>query len=266
LLHHVLKKAGKNPVLLGNIGRPAFDLIDDIFPETPVIFEMSSHQLEYITIAPFVSVLLNLFQEHLDAYRSFRDYQLAKMNITRFQQEGDSFIFNADDTLIQGLVKEFHLTRNYLPFSFESELSDGCFVRDGWILYADECVAEPILNLEKKRKLKGDHNVRNCMAVINVCKILGIDNEIIREGIAGFTGLEHRLEYAGQFHGIHFYNDSIATIPEAATEAVKALENVDTIVLGGFDRGIDYSDFAQFLSRSTIRNFIFTGKAGKPDP
>jgi UDP-N-acetylmuramoyl-L-alanine---L-glutamate ligase len=262
LLQHVLKRAGKNPILVGNIGQPAFDYIDEILPETPIVFEMSSHQLEYLTISPYISVLLNLFQEHLDAYPSFRDYQLAKMNITLFQQEGDHFIFSADDPLIRGFVNEFKLTRNYLPFSFESELCDGCFVRDSWIFLANECMSEPFLNLEKKRKLKGDHNVRNIMAVVNVCQIMGIDHDIIRESIAGFTGLEHRLEYAGEFQGIHFYNDSIATIPEAAMEAVKALGNVDTIVLGGFDRGIDYSGFAKFLSVSGVRNFIFTGEAG----
>jgi len=101
------------------------------------------------------------------------------------------------------------------------------------------------------------------MAVINACKILGIDDENIQEGVAGFTGLEHRMEYAGQIRGIHFYNDSIATIPEATIEAVKALETVDTLILGGFDRGIDYSGLAGFLSGSPVRNFIFTGDAGR---
>jgi UDP-N-acetylmuramoylalanine--D-glutamate ligase len=263
LLHTILKRAGKDAILLGNIGRPAFNSIEDIHPDTLIIYEMSSHQLEYISVAPHISVLLNLFQEHLDAYHSFRDYQLAKMNIMRFQNEDDYFIYNADDSIISGLMSEFHVRRNYQPFSFENELADGSFIRDGMILYSDDCVSQPVLDLNKKRKLKGDHNVRNMMAVINVCKILGIENEIIQEGIAGFTGLEHRMEYAGQFRGIHFYNDSIATIPEAAIEAVKALETVDTLILGGFDRGLDYTGLAGFLSASLVRNFIFTGDAGK---
>jgi UDP-N-acetylmuramoylalanine--D-glutamate ligase len=142
-------------------------------------------------------------------------------------------------------------------------VADGSFIRDGMIMYSEDCIAWPVLDLTKKRKLKGDHNVRNIMAVINACKILGIENEIIQEGIAAFTGLEHRMEYVGLYQGIHFYNDSIATIPEAAIEAVKALEAVDTHILGGFDRGIDYSGLALFLSESRVRNFIFTGEAGK---
>ena len=122
---------------------------------------------------------------------------------------------------------------------------------------------EDILELKKKRKLKGDHNVGNIMSVICVCKILGIETGIIQEGIAGFTGLEHRMEYVGRVKDIKFYNDSIATIPEACIEAVKALGRVDTLILGGFDRGIDYSLLATFLSTSGIRNFIFTGEAGQ---
>jgi UDP-N-acetylmuramoyl-L-alanine---L-glutamate ligase len=263
LLHAILKRAGKNAILLGNIGRPAFNSIEDIHEDTIIVYELSSHQLEYISSAPHISILLNLYQEHLDAYHSFRDYQLAKMNIVRFQNESDYFIYNADDRIISGLIGEFHLDRNYQPFSFENELADGSFIRDGMIIYSEDCVTQKVLDLNKKRKLKGDHNLRNIMAVINACKILGIENEIIQEGIAGFTGLEHRMEYAGKFRGISFYNDSIATIPEATIEAIKSLERVDTIILGGFDRGIDYTGLAGFLSASKVRNFICTGEAGK---
>jgi UDP-N-acetylmuramoyl-L-alanine---L-glutamate ligase len=263
LLHDILKRAGKDSILLGNIGRPAFNSIEDIHPDTLIVYEMSSHQLEYIVKAPRISILLNLFQEHLDAYHSFRDYQIAKMNIMRFQNEDDYFIYNADDVIISGLISEMQIKRNYQPFSFENEVADGSFIKDGMIMYSDDCLSQPVLDLNKKRKLKGDHNVRNIMAVINASKILGIENEIIQEGIAGFTGLEHRMEYAGQFRDILFYNDSIATIPEATIEAIKALEKVDTLILGGFDRGIDYMALAEFLSASMVRNFIFTGEAGK---
>jgi UDP-N-acetylmuramoylalanine--D-glutamate ligase len=90
-----------------------------------------------------------------------------------------------------------------------------------------------------------------------------VPDEAIREGILTFKGLEHRLEYVGEYRKIHFYNDSIATIPEAAMEAVKSIPNTDTIILGGFDRGIDYKPLADFLSASTVRNIILTGDAGK---
>ncbi len=263
LLYHILKHAEKPAVLLGNIGRPAFDLVDEISPETTIVFEMSSHQLEYIRVAPHIAVLLNLYQEHLDAYHSFRDYQLAKWNITACQDENDYFIYNADDDLILGHLLDSAFIRHTRPFSAEHAVPDGCFVRDEKIIFSLNEVQEEFLDLAKKRKLKGGHNVLNIMAVIICCKILGIDDDLVREGIASFTGLEHRLEDAGEYQWIRFFNDSIATIPEACIEAVKALGNVDTLILGGFDRKVDYSGLAAFLSASVVRNFILVGEAGQ---
>lgn len=263
LLHYILKLADKDSILIGNIGRPAFNYIEDINPSTFLVFELSSHQLEYITVAPHISVLLNIYQEHLDAYHTYHDYQLAKFNITRFQYSNDYFIYHSNDENILHLIRDYDLDRHYLPFSYENEKTDGCFVKEDYIYFSRKGEKEMILDLRKKIKLKGDHNIRNIMAVINVCKLIGIGNEIIQEGIAGFNGLEHRMEYAGYYQGIHFYNDSIATIPEACMEAVKALENVDTLILGGFDRGIDYSGLATYLSNSVVRNFILLGDAGK---
>ena len=101
------------------------------------------------------------------------------------------------------------------------------------------------------------------MAAINVCQILKISDSVIQEAIISFKGLEHRLEYVGFYNNIHFYNDSIATIPEATIQAVKSLNNVNTLILGGFDRGIDYSILSEFLCKNSIEHLIFLGKAGK---
>ncbi len=262
LTHHILKLGEKESLLMGNIGRSAFDFIDEIRPETNLVYELSSHQLEYIRRSPHIAVLLNLYQEHLDAYRSFYDYQDAKMNIAKYQVKGDCFIFNCDDERIRQFVSMMDIT-DRLPFSFQTTLDNGCYVQNGKIIYSSGEKKEVIFDLNRKIKLKGDHNLMNIMAAASVCKQLGVDNEIIAEGIASFRGLEHRIEYVGEFNGIHFYDDSIATIPEACIEAVKSLDKVDTLILGGFDRGIDYSGLAKFLSASGIRNLIFTGEAGR---
>jgi UDP-N-acetylmuramoylalanine--D-glutamate ligase len=263
LIHHILRLAEKESLLVGNIGRPAFDVVDEIGPATNLVFELSSHQLEYISRSPHIAVLLNLYQEHLDAYRSFLDYQVAKMNIAKYQVPGDYFLFNNDDERIGQLISTMDLPGHFLPFSFHTVSAEGCYVQNGQIVYSSGGRTEDIFDLHRKIKLKGDHNLMNIMAAAGVCKQLGIDREIIAEGISSFRGLEHRIEYVGEFNGIHFYNDSIATIPEACMEAVKALGNVDTLILGGFDRGIDYSGLAKFLSTSTVRNLIFTGEAGR---
>ena len=263
LIHHILKLAEKESLLIGNIGRPAFDVVDEIGPVANVVFELSSHQLEYISRSPHIAVMLNLFEEHLDAYRSFYDYQVAKMNIAKYQVPGDYFLFNNDDERVRRLISTMDLPGHFLTFSFHTVSSEGCYVQNGRIVYSYGGQTEDILDLNRKIKLKGDHNLMNIMAAAGVCKQLGIDREIIAEGIASFRGLEHRIEYVGEYNEIHFYNDSIATVPEACMEAVKALDNVDTLILGGFDRGIDYSELAKFLSISGVRNLIFTGEAGR---
>ncbi|MDP4280568.1 MAG: UDP-N-acetylmuramoyl-L-alanine--D-glutamate ligase [Bacteroidota bacterium] len=263
LVHHLLRQAGKPSVLLGNIGRPAFEALEDITPETTIVYELSSHQLEHVSYAPHIAVFLNLFPEHLDAYHSFRDYMLAKMNITRCQSEQDFLIYNRDDERVRSLINEFSLLRRYFPFSFSEEQKNGAYIKDGWIWFSKDGLAQPVINLQQKIHLKGDHNLKNIMAAISACKILDVSNDDISDGVASFRGLEHRIEFAGIHRGIYFYNDSIATVPEACMEAVKALGNVDTLILGGFDRGIDYSGLASFLARSDVRNFILTGEAGK---
>jgi UDP-N-acetylmuramoyl-L-alanine---L-glutamate ligase len=263
LIHHILNRSGRNALLLGNIGRPAFDILDEICPRTILVFELSSHQLEFLSRGPHIAVLLNLYEEHLDAYRSFHDYQAAKLNIAKYQAPGDFLIFNQDDERIRQWISGSAFPAAFLPFSFHPVTEDGSSRQEGHLVFTFHGKTEKIFDLSQKLRLKGDHNLLNIMAAVNACKLMGADNEDIAEGIATFRGLENRIEYAGEFHGIRFYNDSIATIPEACMEAVKALGNVDTLILGGFDRGIDYSQLAQFLAGSPVRNLIFTGEAGR---
>ncbi len=263
LIYHILKTAGEDALLVGNIGNPAFHYIDLITPQTLIVFELSSHQLEYIHKAPHIAVLLNLFQEHLDAYAGYLEYQLAKMNIFRNQQTGDLVVFNADDPLVSGHMTTTEVKGIRYPFSLNDSNVKGGFIEDGKVMFSDRTTTTEVWDIHQDRFLCGEHNLKNILAATNVCMLLGIAPEMIGDGIATFKGLEHRLEYVGVFHGIHFYNDSIATIPEASIEAIKAIPKVDTLVAGGFDRGIDYSALAEFLVGSGVRNLILVGAAGK---
>ncbi len=263
LIHHIFKTAGKDAVLAGNIGNPVFHFIDVIKPGTTVVFELSSHQLEYLKVAPHIAVLLNLYQEHLDAYESYETYQRAKINIVKYQQPSDIVVFNADDTLLKTLVDPYLKNRRASPFSLQSQPQPGGFIRENVLCFADGQQVVPVWNIHQDRFLRGEHNLRNILAAVSVAMFYGIDLDMIEDGIATFKGLAHRLEYVGEFDHIHFYNDSIATIPEACMEAIKAVPNVDTLVAGGFDRGIDYSELAGFLIRSNVRNLILLGAAGK---
>ena len=263
LFLHILKESGYDVVFVGNIGIPPFDELDKIKDNTYIVYELSSHQLESVNHSPHISIILNIFQEHLDHYKSYDDYQKAKMNIGKFQKRDDFFIYNADNSEIVKHLNELDYKGTLLPFSSVNNVSEGCFCNEKLIE----------INLKNKkhykyktyfeRKLIGQHNLMNIAVSIMACKIIGIGDDSIFNAIATFKGLPHRLEYVGCFNKKHYYNDSIATIPEAATEAVKTLDNIDTLITGGFDRGIDYQSYAEFLSHTSIRIMIFMGDAGK---
>ena len=263
LIHHILQLSGKDSCLVGNIGSPAFHFTGRINEDTIIVFELSSHQLEYTAASPHVAVMLNFFQEHLDAYPSYEAYQQSKLNIARFQGKEDFLIYHSGDELLSSHVNVLGSKAHGFPFSLSVQNRPGIFRHQNEIFFSDGLNERAIWKTEQKRYLKGEHNLKNIMAAIGVCAVSGIPDEAIREGILTFKGLEHRLEYLGEYRLIHFYNDSIATIPEASIEAVRSLPDVDTLILGGFDRGIDYSSFAAFLAMSKVRNLVLLGAAGK---
>lgn len=257
LIYEILKKEKKETLLLGNIGIPVFDLIDDITKDTIVVLEMSSHQLEYMNVSPNISILLNIYEEHLDHYKSLKEYAEAKINIGRFQNKDDYFIYNVDNKIIKECINEIE-DSNHIKYevSFEGNISNNnsnkVYIKDNYI-YINE---EKIYNINEKRNLIGDHNLNNIMFVLTVCKILNLNMENVKETISNFKGLEHRMEYVGKYDDIIFYNDSIATIPEATINSIKGLKNVDTLIFGGMDRGISYDEFIDFLNTGVINNLI----------
>jgi len=262
LIFNIIHAYTNNSLLVGNIGIPPFDMIDMIDNDTIIVCEMSSHQLEYLSKSPHIAILLNLFQEHLDHYKDYKDYQLSKFNITKYQNEKDYFIFYKDDKLINSLINAHQSKCNQLAYSLNNKVENGAFEFDNKIWFVCNNIPSMAYDVSDKRYLKGDHNLLNIMAAIIACKLKQIPEEYIQKGINDFKGLEHRIEFVGKFNGIDYYNDSIATIPEATIEAVKTLKNVNTIILGGFDRGIDYSDLAVFLINSEIEHLLFIEKAG----
>ena len=234
LIAHILKKNGRDVILLGNIGIPAFDKLAEIKKNTIVVFELSAHQLEYIHHSPRVAILLNIFPEHLDHFKSYEAYRMAKLNIVAFQQ--------AESLLITTRV----LSRDVLEGKPKIE-----FFEKGNNPNPD------------KVQLKGVHNLNNVKAAVLAVSPFGINEADALNAASSFKPLPHRMEYVGQFGGIHFYNDSISTIPESAMAAVKAIGDINTIILGGFDRGLDYSELLAFLEESNIKNILFTGPAGR---
>ena len=243
LIHHLLPGS----ILAGNIGIPLFDILDDIRDDSIVVAELSCHQLENIHRAPHISVLLNLFQEHLDHYEDYLGYKMAKFQIALRQHHGDHFFYCTDNQELHNLVRdnESAVLSTVHPYSLDD-------ATDEERRLLDAC------------PLSGDHNRSNALVACRVASL------VTRQPLAAFSsqlstfqGLRHRLERVGTYRGITWYDDSISTIPAAAIAAVRALGRVDTLILGGFDRGIDYSPLVAFLKETPLKNVVFVGKAGR---
>lgn len=243
LIHHLLPGS----ILAGNIGIPLFDILDDLREDSIVVAELSCHQLENIHRAPHISVLLNLFQEHLDHYENYMGYKMAKMQIALKQRPGDHFFYCIDNEELNLLVKSYELR-------VKSELHP----------YSIKNIADEERDLLTVCHLEGEHNRSNTLVASRVVSL--ITRKPLSDfhfPISTFHGLRHRMEKVGCYKGITWYDDSISTIPAAAIAAVKALGHVDTLILGGFDRGIDYMPLVEFLKERPIPNLVFVGAAGR---
>lgn len=246
LIYEMLKAGGVNTCLIGNIGVPVFEKADE-GEDLVAVIEMSSHQLEFTKTSPHVAVLVNIYQEHLDHYKTgFKGYVEAKLNIAVHQKREDYLIYNPEQDL-EGIVDWKKVVKGKgVPVTFTDAKNDG-FVNELW---------------NSTEHLKGEHNRQDIAYALAVARIFGVSDDAVRMAIGSFGGIEHRMEYVGTINGISWYNDSIATIPTAVMGAVKALGNVDTLLFGGLDRGIDYGDFTDFLRSSEIKNLVGLPETG----
>lgn len=239
LIYHLLKKTGKKAVLMGNIGLPAFDFLEKIGADVLIVYELSAHQLEFVHSSPHVAVLVNLFPEHLDHFGTFERYKQAKLNIFRFRQPGDRAFCGDQLDELTGVCETATEVEKAFGHSFRPQ------------------------ELLQRTGLLGEHNLKNILLAFGVLHCLGTPFAELSEALSGFRTLPHRLEYVGKFGGIDFYNDSISTVPQSTIAAVKSVERVDALILGGFDRGLDYTALVDFLSGTEIKYFFFLGKAGE---
>lgn len=254
LIYHILSDNGVDALLTGNIGIPCFDVIDEIKPDTKIVFELSCHQLENIHVSPKYAVFLNLFEEHLDHYGTFEKYAAAKMNIYR-HQNSDSFLFcNPSVRPDKAECSSEIITCSQNDPSCNMFLNGNTVNFNGITaeIDADKC------------PLAGVHNLYNAGTAFAVCSsAAGLDAKSIVRSIYSYKPLPHRLEYIGELDGVRYYDDSISTICAAAIQAVNSIKNVDTLMVGGMDRGIDYTELIEFLSDCTVSNIILMSDSGR---
>ncbi len=256
LIYKILKTGGIKTVLLGNIGRPCLDYFKSKKPADFFVFEISSHQLQDLKISPHIAIFLNIFREHLDYYKNFSDYFSAKKNIGIWQKKNDFFIFNADLDYLKNFSKK--IKSNLFSYGLKNKGLKKCYFKNGWILFENKKIIR-----KKEIPLYGDHNLFNAMAAISAGMILKIDPLKIKRAIKEFKPLKHRMEYVKKFGDIEFINDSLSTVPQATISAIGAVSNIETIILGGFDRGQYFKDLVEEISRRKIKNLILFPDTGK---
>lgn len=246
LIYEMLKAGGVNTCLIGNIGVPVFEKADE-GNDLVAVIEMSSHQLEFTKASPHVAVLVNIYQEHLDHYKTgYEGYVGAKLNIALHQKKDDVLIYNPEQDLTGVVDWEKVIKGTPKPVTFTAAAEDE-FVNELW---------------KSTEHLKGEHNRQDIAYALAAARVFGVSDDAARLAISGFGGIEHRMEYVGVINDVTYYNDSIATIPTAVMGAVKAIGNVDTHIFGGLDRGIDYTDFIAFLKDNNVKNLIGLPETG----
>ena len=259
LIYKVLSDQGKDVFLLGNIGEPIFNDIEDFTDKTIAVIEISSHALEYVKHSPNISLILDVYEEHLDHYKDLNAYIEAKFNIAKFQKDGDYFIYNYDNKLMQEFSfkhreNDYAISTNTIPNTKNRVTLNGDYIN---------CNGKDVMNIHEEMHLKGDHNINNIMFIFAILDILKLDENLAIESIKNFWPLEHRMEYFANIDGVDYYNDSIATIPEATINAIKSLSNVNTLIVGGNDRGVDLTELIEFLKICEVENIICLPKTGE---
>jgi UDP-N-acetylmuramoylalanine--D-glutamate ligase len=261
LVFEMLKREGEDVYLGGNIGVPPLDFLDALKPDSKVVLELSSFQLQDLDKSPQIAVVLMVTSEHLDYHRDLQNYIDAKRNILRFQSEGDYAILNRDYPASN--ESDIHTEAKVYNISRERKVDRGCYVQDGAVWLKEDGKETKVIPIEEIL-LAGRHNLENVCAATMAAWLAGASLKNIGETLKAFRGLPYRLEFIGEHRGVRFYNDSLATVPEATIEAIETLgENVETLIAGGFDRGLDYSELGKYLSKSKVRNLILFPTTGE---
>jgi len=230
LIEQVLKKGTQPPILLGNIGLPPLDELQKADATSIFVAEFSSYQLQDLPYSPHIAVLQDIVPEHLNWHITFEAYVDAKVNILRHQSAQDMLLYNADSEIATRVSQKSPAKK--ISFGLSSGQAT---IRDNWLVYEN-------LNITRVADvpLLGRFNLYNVLPAIAIGMEYGIAPQYIAEAIQGFKSLAHRLELVAVVNGVHYYDDSLSTIPQATINAIQAFDTSLVLIAGGYNRGIDY--------------------------
>ena len=253
LIASIFEAAGKKVWLLGNIGTPSLDALGEIKADDIVVYELSSFQLWDLESSPHVAVVLLIEPDHLNVHTDFGDYVDAKSNIRRFQKSGDLCVFNPANELslqIANVSSEGKAVRYAVPDD------GGVYVKED-AFYENE---HKICSIDALQ-LIGNHNVENACAALTVARFYKLTDTDIESGLRKFQGLPHRIEFIREIDGVKYYNDSFSSAPSATIAAIKSFEQPEILILGGIDKGADFSELADAIAnQNNIKSVIIMGE------
>lgn len=249
LAYEMLKAAGKRAFLGGNIGIPVLDFVHDVSPDDWVVLELSNFQLYNLTYSPHIAVCLMIVPEHMDWHPDMTDYTEAKANLFRHQKADDIAVYFADNEYSSKIAG--YSPGKKIPYFREP----GAYVDDAKIMIGGQEIID-----KSEIKLLGEHNLQNICAALTAVWQVVQDKDAIRRTLSNFSGLEHRLDFAGEINGVKYIDDSFGTTPDTAIVAMKAFVQPKVIILGGSDKGADFAGLAKEIKNSNVRHAIVIGQ------
>lgn len=260
-IYETLRRGGLDARLTGNIGIPPLSSLEGATVRTVFAMELSSHQLLDARRSPQVAVVQNVVPEHLDYYPGFAEYLRAKKNIVRHQTADDRVVFNDSYELPRAIAEESRGTK--LPFRLDGDAEGSCFVEDGFLVSRFEGRCERVMRTDEV-PLMGTAYLHNIMPAIVIGRLFGVPVATIAAAIGGFRGLDHRLQLVASWNGVSFYNDSLATVPEAAIAALQAFPTGSVVLLaGGYERGQDYGELAAAVLERRVKGLLLFPTTGQ---
>lgn len=267
LIYEMLKAAGKEVWLGGNVGTPLLSKVHEIQPSDVVVLELSSFQLEDLTRSPHVAVVLKTTEDHLanfdplatNFHQTKEAYVHAKSSIVRYQKSRDYLVYNVDDLT----SSSFQNLSNAVSYSFSRNGTDkDAFVQKHKVFVRWEGNNHLICSSDDIH-LIGDHNLENIAAASLAASIVGASITAIRSATRAFKGLEHRLEFVRNLEGVSYYNDSFSTVPETTIAAIESFQKPIILILGGSEKGSDFQQLGKVIAKSNVKSIIVVGAMTK---
>ncbi len=254
MIDAVLKSAGISDKLCGNVGTPLSAVADDLTPDDVAVVEASSFQLETVrTFAPHVAVITNITPDHLSRHYNMDNYVFVKSKILSNLTETEYAVLCYDDPIVRSLDEK---TRGKVVYFSVKEEVNGAYVSEGKIFYKGKYVAD-LSDLP----ISGIHNVYDALACLCVAIIMGVDKNDVVEAFKNFKGVKHRIQFVRNVNGVDFYNDSKATNVDATVKAVAAMSKPTILILGGKDKGLDFTPLFEGIKGSKVKAIVATGES-----